>query len=222
MNSVDELIEDAYTVTQYIKKLYPEKPLYIVGHSLGSILARCYLRTHETEIEKLIMTGTIKPIAQLPMKLWLFTGNWVTFFFGPRKHSKFLHIVGGSTIYKSFPYEGNFVTTDKEMFENMSADPLMHFTWTNKGALTMLEAVSRLKQYKNYSALNPNLQILSLSGTKDPMTGGDLGLKDTVQTLRKIGYSHILTRQYDGKLHSILLETNRSEVYQDILDFLKE
>lgn len=114
------------------------------------------------------------------------------------------------------------VTTDREMYEKMSADPLMHFTWTNNGALTMFEAAGDLKRYKKYNVRNPNLEILSLSGTKDPVTGGDMGLKDTEQTLRKIGYSHIIIKQYEDKLHSVLFETNRDTVYQDVLSFLKK
>jgi alpha-beta hydrolase superfamily lysophospholipase len=98
----------------------------------------------------------------------------------------------------------------------------MHFTWTNNGALTMFEATSNLKQYKKYNMQNPKLEILSLSGTKDPVTGGSVGLKDTEQTLRKIGYSRISIKQYEEKLHSILFETNRDTVYQDVLDFLKK
>lgn len=220
MKSVDELVEDAYSVTHYIKEMYPGCPLYIVGHSLGSILARCYLQTHDAKVEKLVMTGTIKPVGKI--KLWLFMGNWVTFYFGPRRHSKFLHIVGGSTIYKALPYPNNFVTTDKEMFEKMRADSLMHFKWTNNGALTMLEAANRIKESKKNKAQNPTLPILSLSGAKDPMTGGVVGLRDTEKNLRKMGYSDIFIKQYDGKLHSILFETNRNSVYQDILNFFKE
>ncbi|CZR00076.1 alpha/beta hydrolase [Trichococcus collinsii] len=220
MNSVDEMIDDVYRVNQYAKKTYPDKPLYIVGHSLGSILARCYLQKHDNEVDKIVMTGTARSIDKT--KIGLFIGNWATFYSGAYNHSKILHLIGGSTIYKASSFEANMVTTDRDLYEKMSADPLMHFTWTNNGALTMFEAASDLKQYKKYNVQNPNLEILSLSGTKDPVTGGDMGLKDTEQTLRKIGYSHISFKQYEEKLHSILFETNRDTVYQDVLDFLKK
>jgi len=220
MNSVDEMIDDVYRVNQYAKKIYPDKPLYIVGHSLGSILARCYLQKHDKEVEKIVLIGTARSIDKT--KLGLFIGNWATFYSGAYNHSKILHLIGGSTIYKASSYEANMVTTDRELYEQMSADPLMHFTWTNNGALTMFEAASDLKQYKKYNVQNSNLEILSLSGTKDPVTGGDMGLKDTEQTLRKIGYSHISIKQYEEKLHSILFETNRDIVYQDVLAFLKK
>ncbi|WP_161525943.1 alpha/beta hydrolase [Trichococcus alkaliphilus] len=220
MNSVDEVIDDVYRVTQYAKTTYPDKPLYIVGHSLGSILARCYLQKHDNEVDKLVMTGTARSIDKT--KLGLFIGNWATFYSGAYNHSKILHLIGGSTIYKASSFEENMVTTDRDLYEKMSADPLMHFTWTNNGALTMFEATSNLKQYKKYNMQNPKLEILSLSGTKDPVTGGSVGLKDTEQTLRKIGYSRISIKQYEEKLHSILFETNRDTVYQDVLDFLKK
>lgn len=81
MNGVDEMVDDLYRVTQCVKQIYPDTPAYMVGHSLGSVLARCYLQEHDNEIEKLVLTGTANYID--PVDLGLFIGTWATTYSGP-------------------------------------------------------------------------------------------------------------------------------------------
>jgi alpha-beta hydrolase superfamily lysophospholipase len=64
------------------------------------------------------------------------------------------------------------------------------------------------------------LPILSVSGEGDPVTGGKLGLKDTVDTLMKIGYLDVTSIVYPGMRHEVLNEDDRLAVYSDISSFL--
>ena len=52
------IIEDLHQVTQYIKKGYPDLPVYLFGHSMGSLVVRCYLKQYDDEIDKLIVCGS--------------------------------------------------------------------------------------------------------------------------------------------------------------------
>lgn len=220
MNGVDEMIDDLYRVTEYAQEMYPDTPVYMLGHSLGLVLVRNYLQEHDNEIDKLVMTGTANYIKNV--NLGIFIGNWATFYSGAYGHSTLLDRIGGSTLYGELSYEDNWVTTDKEMYAELSADPLMKFAWTNSGALTVFEADSNMKKYDKYKLRNPDLEILSLTGTEDPITGGEEGLADTEDTLKKIGYSQITMKQYQGKLHAVLFETNRASVYSEVLQFFEE
>ncbi len=57
-NGIEEVVDDNYKISRYIKKQYPNLPLYLYGHSLGSIISRLYLKEYDDEIEKLVLTGT--------------------------------------------------------------------------------------------------------------------------------------------------------------------
>ena len=58
MEGYKPIIDDLYRVSEYIKNMYPDKRLYLLGHSLGSVFARCYLENHDDAIDKLVLSGT--------------------------------------------------------------------------------------------------------------------------------------------------------------------
>ena len=52
------IIEDLHQITQEIKKEYPDLPVYLFGHSMGSLVVRCYLKHYDNDIDKLIVCGS--------------------------------------------------------------------------------------------------------------------------------------------------------------------
>ena len=79
-----------------------------------------------------------------------------------------------------------------------------------------------MHKFKNFRCKNPGLPIISVTGEEDPVTGGEKGLKDSIDSLRKVGYTNIRHIVYKGMKHEVLNEDNREIVYQDILNFLNE
>ncbi|MGL6173437.1 MAG: alpha/beta fold hydrolase, partial [Cellulosilyticaceae bacterium] len=52
------LVKDTYEVTKHIKQEYPSKKLIILGHSMGSFVARYFSILYSNEIDGLIIVGT--------------------------------------------------------------------------------------------------------------------------------------------------------------------
>lgn len=76
-----------------------------------------------------------------------------------------------------------------------------------------------LKNYKHLGNINKNMPILILSGDDDPVGNyGKLVVK-LYNTYKKQGLN-VQYKLYNGARHEILNETNKQEVYQDIIDFL--
>ena len=59
MADIHLLVKDQYEITKYIKSKYENTPLYMLGHSYGSMIARTYLQNYDAEISKLILSGTV-------------------------------------------------------------------------------------------------------------------------------------------------------------------
>ena len=51
------IIEDLHTVTKFIKNCYPGIPLSLFSHSMGTLVARGYLKKYDSEIEKIVLCG---------------------------------------------------------------------------------------------------------------------------------------------------------------------
>jgi len=52
------LVEDLHTVTTIIKEKYPGLPVFLLGHSMGSFVARLYLSGYGSELAGAILSGT--------------------------------------------------------------------------------------------------------------------------------------------------------------------
>ena len=76
MNNFYEIVEDLHELSVYIKNTYKDLPLYMFGHSLGSVFARCYIEKYDTEIDKLIISGTVN--YRTEVLFGLFIGRIIT------------------------------------------------------------------------------------------------------------------------------------------------
>ena len=51
------LVRDLHQITRIIKKQYPGLPYFMMGHSMGSLAVRCYLKKYDRELDGLIVCG---------------------------------------------------------------------------------------------------------------------------------------------------------------------
>ena len=51
------IIEDTAALTAYLKERFPQKPLTLFGHSMGSMVARVYLQKYDTMLDGVVLCG---------------------------------------------------------------------------------------------------------------------------------------------------------------------
>lgn len=205
------IVEDQYEITKYIKSMFPDKDLYMFGHSYGSMLARLYLQNHDDEIKKLVLTGTMLPlhIAGIAHAITRFTNR----------------VFGGDTYKGPVPAIANsgvdvWVCADADTMKAYRNDPLVqNCKYTNNAVSCLIEADDLMKKVRNYRVKNPTLPILTANGKNDVCRGTFIGLQESIRLLNKIGYSHVFAITYPGMRHEVINETDKATVYRDILNF---
>ena len=82
------IVEDCAKVTKWLKSTYPDLPVTLLGHSMGSMVVRCYLREHDDLIDKLVVSGSpaSNPLAGVAVLL----AKTIRFFRGQKHRSKML------------------------------------------------------------------------------------------------------------------------------------
>ncbi len=216
MEDYREIVEDQYLVTQKIKGLYPRLPLYLFGHSFGSILARLYLQEHDDEIKKLVLTGTVNylPAGEIGLRLKPFFQRII----GKKNHSHLVSFLTNNIEAKN----NDWLSNNPENNQRAKKDGKMLGSYPVQSNITIWESNHQLKAYEDYQCKNPNLKILSLVGAEDTkITGGSKGINDTVETLQKIGYHDIQSILMADMKHEVLNEVNRELVYEKIYQFLE-
>lgn len=214
MADIHLLVKDQFEITKYIKSKYTNIPVYLLGHSYGSIIARTYLQNHDTEITKLILSGTVAYNNFVNIGLML--GKIINAIKGEKGKSVFLQAVADSD-------DISWVCSNPETMEQYKKDHFCTgYKYMNISIYNIFKAMKELHNIKQYKCQNQNLQILSITGEKDPVTKGKRGISDSLSTLKKIGYRNIENIVYKDMLHEVLNETNKEQVYKDVLNFMEK
>lgn len=208
-----DLVNDQQKITNYIKEQYPNLPLYLFGHSLGSMIARVYLEQGDNKIDKLVLSGTANYIGL--GKIGILVGTFLATIKGKNSYSKLLEK------FANF-LDDTWVVKNKEALEKYRKDPLCNYHYPITSMIEIFKINQELHHYKNYQVKNQELPILSVSGKLDPVTGGEKGINNTIRTLQKIGYKNISNIEYQNMAHEVLNELENKIVYNDILSFFEK
>lgn len=216
-------IEDVYWLTRRMKKEYPDLPVVLYGHSMGSLAVRAYLRRHDDVIDGLIVSGSpsynnLVPIARLGLK-------WMKMCLGERYRSGFLQQVvnGGFESRFSKEHRSNAWLAAKEsVAEEFEKDDMCIFTYTLNGFETLLNLEYITYCAGGYSVRNSELPILFVSGKDDPCYINERKWKQSIERMYELGYKHVESIRYEGMRHEIHNEEENEKVYDEIDRFCKK
>ena len=80
--------------------------------------------------------------------------------------------------------------------------------------------VTTVGSAREISRMSKDIPIILMSGDADPVGGWGVQVAKVYSLLVKAGCRDVAYKFYPGARHEILNETNRAEVYKDILDWL--
>lgn len=214
MDGFQKLVEDVHILNRFLRKRYPSLPITLFGHSFGSMIARCYLEHYDTEIDKLILTGTPAYFPVVPAAVGL--GLVITVLHGKRKYNPLLLFLGDNE------GDSSWVNNDPKVLKEYLDDYLCTgYRYMNRSVLTIWETDWELGRTSHYECKNPNLPIYSLTGAMDPVSGGLSGLRRTMKLLEKIGYKDLHFHQYTGFAHELVNTGGNEKILAEIACFLK-
>ena len=214
------LIQDQKEITKFIKEKYPELPVYIFAHSMGTIIARVLLQNEGDQYKKVAMSGYVNPnpVAGIGGALVSF----ITLFKGPKGHSKLINGMAMGPFTKAVEYRKtdlDWLSYNEENVQKYIEDPLCGVEFTLGSFHTLMKLLSQMAKPKAFKKVDRELPILLISGDADPCTGGEKGRKASLDVLNKAGYEKIEVVTLDHMRHEILNEDEKEKVYQDVLDF---
>ncbi len=215
------LVDDCVLVTEWAKSNYSGLPLTLLGHSMGSLIVRCYAQEHDDLCDKLIVCGS--PGKNALAGTAIFLEKCIRLFCGKRHRSKLLKFLSTGKGDKNFPGEGEcaWLSRNRESVEKYLADEKCGFIFTCNGYENLFKLLKRTYRKKGYRVSNPDLPIHFIAGGDDPVIVSDVKWLAAIETMREVGYERVSGKLYEGMRHEILNELGREEVYEDILTFLK-
>jgi alpha-beta hydrolase superfamily lysophospholipase len=216
------VVEDLYELTQYIKQKHKGLKLIILGHSMGSFLARHYAIVHGAEINAIIATGTAHNPKAL-LKLGKFLSERDIRKNGFKHRSDLLNKMSYDSFsnqFKPIRTKQDWLTRDEEVVNKYIEDEFCGFVFTSSAFKDMFGGLLFITNRNNISKTPKNLPILFLSGEKDPVGGNGKMVLKAFQEYEKAGIKNIQMKLYKDMRHEILNEIGKEEVYKDILSWI--
>lgn len=214
MRLYEELIDDTYAVNRYMKYKNPDLPIYMVAHSMGSLVARNYIQKYDYTIDKLILSGTV--VYRRFASLGVFLGNIFSFYLGEYKRSHLTALLPGGD------GDISWISYDMDNVIEKQNDPQRIYNFLERGVVVIIALNNEMAQVRKFQMANPDLPIMSITGIDDIVTGGEKGLIDTFDRLQAVGYHDLTNIVYDGMKHEVLNEAANEMVYGDVIAFFED
>ena len=221
-NGWDYVVRDEEVLRLAMHENYPELPIIVFGHSMGSFMARTLLIRYPDAFNAAIISGTGNQGAAL-VNGGLIMGNLVTGLKGAHHYSKFLNnLAFGSynKIYDNPKTEYDWLSRDEANVQKYIDDPLCGFIPSCSLFRDMMTGVKFITNKKNLTAMNKDMPVYFMSGDMDPVGECGKGVQKAYNNFLEAGMTDVSIKLYPGGRHEMLNEINKDEVYTDILAWL--
>lgn len=232
--------EDLKRVVWLGQQEYPNAPIFLLGHSMGSFLTRDLVHQLMMETagktrkgkryaprETWLPNGVILSGTGYPSPIVLKAGKWIAGmemkWKGPLHRSKNLHHLSFGRYNKRIKHPRTFfdwLTRDEEIVDRYIHDPYCGQVHTSRFYYDFFHHLQRIL-YQEDHIQAPALPMLLISGEEDPV--GDYGeaVVKTKEFYQDKGFDTTM-KLYPGGRHEMLNEVNRASVYADIIQWMNQ
>ena len=217
-----KVLEDLHTLTNITKEKYPNKPYFLLGHSMGSFYARYYLSTYGKELDGAIIMGTA-----WQEKITLVAGKIIckiiAFFKGSKYRSSFVNKMAIGSYNKKWEpstTHNDWLTKDEKIVKWYSNEPRCSFVFTINGFYNLFCVLEETCNKENINKVPKDLPVLFVSGNDDPVGSFGSGVTKTYNAFKECGIKDVSIKLYSNDRHEILNEIDKEQVYLDVYNFL--
>lgn len=215
------MVDDMNVLTNIMKKKYPDMPYYLLGHSLGSFLARLYTAQFGEGLSGLILCGT----THLGGKISALS-EWVLPFgemIGADKYSDTGSEVLGKITARYFREEDEnaWLSVSRENRDEALNDPYFDYPITNASAMMVAKILLRASADECYAQIPQGLPVMLISGGKDPIGFFGRGVLSVCDKYDVNGADTFM-KIYPGLRHEILNEDDYEGIYNDVLGWIND
>jgi len=212
------LLRDLKAMNDRARRAFPGLPVLVLGHSMGSFFARWMAECWPEAMDGLLLSGTAGPNPFCELGLALTTA--IRRAAGPFCRPQSVQRLAFGAYLRRIPDPDtpfDWISRDKEVVARYNADPKCNFVFTVGAFHELFWVLRQVNRPQWYRRVPRGLPIRLFSGDADPVGDYGRGVCRVYEGLKATGHRDLALRLYPGGRHEMLNETNRAQVYQDLL-----
>lgn len=221
----DAAIRDTYRLTQDTMAKYPDVPFFLLGHSMGSFMARTILWKYPNSgIRGAVISGTAW-MDHGALLLGKTAAGLFCRYNNPKTPAKILNDMAFGSYNKRVEHPrtpSDWLSRDAVRVDDYIADPMCGFIPSGGLMKEMMEAVAEIQKEENLKTMNPELPVLFVAGGDDPVGNYGKGVREAAGRFSQAGMKLVEIKIFPLCRHEILNEINRAEVFRIIRRWIVE
>lgn len=223
-NGWKNLIEDMYTLMSKMKSEF-ESDYILLGHSMGSVLARHFCTLYSDNLKAGIFSGTMagNPFIDIAIKLCQKKIQKLGALYPADDINK---LAFGRYNRKAYPRHSNFdwLSRDIDEVDRYINDDMCQKSrvFTYGGFLDLFSIIKYTSGKKWATKIPYNFPMYFFSGNMDPVGNYSHGVVKVIDWLTATNHTEVKVKFYEDGRHEMLHEINRDFVYRDILKWIKK
>jgi alpha-beta hydrolase superfamily lysophospholipase len=211
------VVNDALEIIQHINKINRSNKLFLLGHSMGSLIARNVIQKYD-DFTGVILCGSTHP-GKVKTKSGIIITSIIKKLQGPRHRSPFINnMMFGSKAYTSLINRTAFdwLSRNNSSVGAYIHDPYCGYVCTISFYKDLLKIVTRATSAHNMKKTQTTLPIFIISGNHDPVSNYGKEINHLFSLYKKYGFNRTSMKLYPECRHELLQELNSGEIMKDI------
>lgn len=221
-NGADLLVEDVHAVNVYIHNIFPDLPVILVAHSMGSVVGRAFLKKYDADVDCVFLSGS--PSDSLAKYIGFLISELQSLVFEDTDNSRILDYYFSGRLKNKFSDEDNnsWLCKDKEIIEKYNNDEKCSFTFKINGYNALFRLMIRIYSRRGWAVKNSRLPIYVIAGSEDVFAGNEKKIRQQLRLLKSVGYENVKYHTFEGMRHEIFNEPDHMLVWKYMLSKLKK
>ncbi len=222
-NGNKAVIADMRELHRKTQERFPEVPYFLLGHSMGSFLARQYICMYGQFLDGAVISGTAYHPA-LEVTFGAGMCRLMAAFKGWKHPSVVMTAIAMGGYNKKFEparTRVDWLTRDEKIVDAYRHDGRTHHMFTLNAFYNMFAGLKYLTVRSNLEKMPKDLPVLFIAGEMDPVGNFGTGVKKVYAQLKALGMRDIQCKLYPNDRHEVLNELDRTQVCQDVWEWIR-
>ncbi len=215
------VLKDLLQLTALIKQENPGLPIFLLGHSWGSFMTQAYIEEAGAGLKGAILSGTD---GKNPMVgIGAILAKIIVKLKGGDTKAKMLAKMAVDALNKPFQpgrTTKDWLSRDEAEVDKYMNDPYCGAAFPNSFYLEIILVQKNAWKKENEKNVPTTLPIYLIAGSDDPVGHQTKGIQALASRYQANGVKDVVCKFYPGARHEIFNETNRDEVYKDVVAWL--